>query len=212
MDLRFGDCVLDSASRELRRAGERVDLAPKAYELLSLLLERRPAAVSKGEIHERLWPRTFISEVGLARLVCELRAAIGDDARRPRHLRTVRGFGYAFSAAVEATATRESGALRLVWSGREFPLRPGANVIGRSGEADLFLDASRVSRRHARIFVSEAEATVEDLGSKNGTFLQGTRIQGREPLTDGDEIRVGSVSLRFRGSLRPASTEPASSS
>jgi DNA-binding winged helix-turn-helix (wHTH) protein len=105
VSVRFGDCELDTGARELRRAGRAVALAPKAYQLLELLVEQRPKAVSKREIHDRLWPSTLVSEANLSALIFEIRAALGDDARRPRYVRTVRGFGYAFCGEGRATPT-----------------------------------------------------------------------------------------------------------
>ena len=69
---------------------------PKAYELLSLLLARRPRVLSKAQIRDVLWPGTSVARDGLPRLVTELRQALGDDAQQPRFIRTVHGFGYAF--------------------------------------------------------------------------------------------------------------------
>src|SRR5262245_37297001 len=97
MRVRFGDCVFDSATRELRRAGASVPLTPKAFELLELLLRSRPRALSKDTIHGALWPDTHVSDSSLTRLAAEVRASLGDSARHPQFLRTVYGFGYAFS-------------------------------------------------------------------------------------------------------------------
>ena len=96
MQLQFGECVFDSDSRRLTRGAEPVHLEPKAFELLELLLERRPAAVAKAGIHDRLWPRTFVSESSLTTLVAQLRKALGDGPKKPRWIRTVHGYGYAF--------------------------------------------------------------------------------------------------------------------
>ncbi len=103
MTWRFGECGLDSATRELTRAGRPVPLTPKALRLLELLLERHPAAVSREEIRDTLWPDTVVSESNLASLVWEVRSAIGD-APRGRFVRTVRGFGYAFNGEVRPGA------------------------------------------------------------------------------------------------------------
>lgn len=100
MPLRFGDCVFDRRARTLTRDGRSVRITPKAFELLSALLESRPLPLSKTELHERLWPATFVSDTSLARLVSELRRAIGDDARDPRLVRTLHGYGYAFHGPV----------------------------------------------------------------------------------------------------------------
>src|SRR5262245_4164352 len=94
--IRFGPCVLDLEARQLFRSGKPVHLSPKAFELLKVLVTERPKAISKAELHERIWPETFVTDDSLARLVAETRAAIGDRARTPTYLRTVHAFGYAF--------------------------------------------------------------------------------------------------------------------
>lgn len=96
MRFQFGDFTLDDDRRQLLAGDKVVHLSPKAYELLKALVEERPRALSKSELHERLWPRTFVSEVNLAALVVEVRAALGDRGRHGRFIRTVHGFGYAF--------------------------------------------------------------------------------------------------------------------
>src|SRR6185295_18366459 len=98
MAVSFGDFVFDQERRQLLRSGQPVPLETKAYELLALLISRRPNALSKAQIRDVLWPGTFVSESALARLVTQLRAACGDDAQTPRFIRTVHGFGYAFCA------------------------------------------------------------------------------------------------------------------
>ena len=60
MRVRFGECVLDSDTRQLSVLGETVHLSPKAFQFLELLLESRPKALSRTQIHERLWPGTFV--------------------------------------------------------------------------------------------------------------------------------------------------------
>ena len=81
MRVRFGECVLDSDTQQLSVSGEAVHLSPKAFQFLELLLEICPKALSKSEIHERLWPGTFVSDGALASLLVEVRSAIGDSAR-----------------------------------------------------------------------------------------------------------------------------------
>src|SRR5947207_13579781 len=111
MRLAVSDWVFDSDIREVVRKGRAIPLSPKAFALLELLIRRRPKAVANAEIHEHLWPGTFVSPANLANLVVELRAALSDDARRPRVLRTVPRFGYAFSAE-EVGSTSASGVSR----------------------------------------------------------------------------------------------------
>ena len=210
MRLRFGQCVFDGDSRELLREGARQDVSPKAFQLLELLLETRPRAVTKQAIHDRLWPDAYVSDSSLPRLVAEIRAAIGDDAKQPRLLRTVHRFGYGFcgSASLEPIdGPAEPPPCRLVWGERHIPLLAGANLLGRAAEARVVLDLARVSRQHARVVVGSGSAVIEDLGSKNGTFVRGRLVTGPTPLADGDEICIGPVVLVFRTSGSDSTTE-----
>jgi DNA-binding winged helix-turn-helix (wHTH) protein len=210
--VRFADCVFDASIRELRRKGSPVHLPPKAFALLELLLERRPRPVPRAEIADRLWPDTAVGASSLARVVVDVRCAIGDDARHPRLLRTVHGFGYSFSD--EAVSEGPGGAFpsdalvcRLAWGDREFPLGEGEHVLGRLPDARVWIDSASVSRRHARIVVSAGRATIEDLGSKNGTWLRGERLTGPVELADGDAVTVGPAVLRFRASRAATTTD-----
>ncbi len=204
MSLRFGDFVLDPGTRQLRREEEDRHLGPKAFELLELLLRHRPNVVSKESLHDRLWPGTFVSGSTLATVVGEVRAALDDDPASPRFVRTVHGVGYAFCGeateegrvGVPASAARLS--YRLLFKDREVGLRPGENLLGRIDEGILWIDSPSVSRRHARIRIEGGQATLEDLGSKNGTYWRGERISAPVLLSDGDEIRLGKVSLTMR--------------
>lgn len=114
MRFRFGECVLDEESRELLRGGENVHLTPKAFQLMTILLRERPRAVSKTELHERIWPTTFVAESNLPALIREVRSAIDDSARGGRHLRTIHGFGYAFCGTAEELEGDEASARSLV--------------------------------------------------------------------------------------------------
>jgi len=209
--LHFGDFSVDFGSRQLLRGAEEVHLGPKAFELLEVLLKNRPRALSKAHLQRHLWPRTVASESSLTSVVTELRAALDDGARQPRFLRTVYGFGYAFSGeAAEVAdaippATLRGFRLRLFLDDREIALREGENVLGRLDEGVAWLESPTVSRRHARILVSGGQATLEDLGSKNGTFLRGKRLTSPAPISDGDEILLGHVHMTFRV-LPPVST------
>ena len=71
----FGNCVFDRERRELTRRGSPVHAGPKSLLLLKLLMDSRPRALTKEEIHKRLWPDTFVSDATLTSLVAELRAA-----------------------------------------------------------------------------------------------------------------------------------------
>jgi DNA-binding winged helix-turn-helix (wHTH) protein len=188
-----------------------VSVSPKVFELLEVLVEHRPEAVAKQAIHDRLWPNSFVSDSNLARLAAEARAALADDARRPRFLRTVFGFGYAFCGeAVEESARPGPGlACRVSIGTREIPLSTGENVLGRSERAAVSIPSRKASRRHARIVVDEQRAVLEDLASKNGTFLHGELVAAPTPLADGDEISIGEIVITFRSTGGMGSTETA---
>jgi DNA-binding winged helix-turn-helix (wHTH) protein len=212
MRLAVGDWVFDSDTREVIRKRRPVPLSPKAFDLLEILIRRRPKAVSKTEIREHLWPDTFVSAANLANLVVELRAGLGDDARNSRIVRTVSRFGYAFVAGAaspsKAAAAPSPGPFtcRLVWGPREIALDPGENLIGRDRDSVVWIDDASVSRRHARIAIDEAGATVEDLGSKNGTHVRGRRIEKPVRLEDRDALKIGPASMVFRLFRKTGST------
>jgi DNA-binding winged helix-turn-helix (wHTH) protein len=210
MRFRFGDCTFDGDTRQVERAGQVVHLSPKAFHLLELLLECRPKALSKQDLQERIWPDTFVSEANLASLAAEVREAIGDDSHHPRFLRTVYGFGYAFSGeavSVEADAPGPRRRQCVIDSGREIELLPGENIVGRDVDAAVRLDDPTVSRHHARITKEGDSAVLEDLGSKNGTFVEGRRIRKPVKLKSGSVLTFGSVHVRFRAFSPESSTE-----
>jgi DNA-binding winged helix-turn-helix (wHTH) protein len=213
MRVRFGDCKFDSETRELLRRDELVHLSPKVFRLLELLLENRPRAFSKADLQERIWPDTFVSEANLASLAAEVREAIGEEGRSAHFVRTVYGFGYAFSgdAAEVARPTPTTPLHRhcLLHGKREIDLVEGENIVGRDMNAIVRIDDPTVSRHHARILVADAKATVEDLGSKNGSFLDGKRLRAARPLKSGSAVKFGSVLMTFRTYSPEKSTDTA---
>jgi DNA-binding winged helix-turn-helix (wHTH) protein len=200
--IRLGEVTFDSESRQLLHGPREIHLSPKGFDLLRMLIEARPRVLTKIELHQRLWPDTFVSDTNLASLIAEIRVALGDSARQPRFIRTAQRVGYAFCGpGQESIETPALGSSRFCWlikDGRRVALNPGVNFLGRESEDGICLDSHTVSRRHARISVSEGGAVLEDLGSKNGTFVRGESVTQPVALADGDEIRVGSVVLRFR--------------
>jgi DNA-binding winged helix-turn-helix (wHTH) protein len=204
MRVRFGSFEFDSATRELAHEGTRVHLSPKSFDLLQILIERRPALVTKSELQDRLWPDVVVVEANLGNAVAEVRKALGDDPRSPRFVWTVSRRGYRFAAEVEvvgpAEGARAHPPLRswLQWRDTILPLSEGENVVGRHPESDIWLDATSVSRLHARVVIAEGRATVEDRQSTNGTFVNGARITSRHPLVDGSTVTFGSEQVLFR--------------
>ncbi len=132
-----------------------------------MLVDARPRAIAKDELHERLWPSTFLSEAT-------------DPARV---------------------------ANRIIYNGREQSLAEGEHVLGRDADVALPLSSSTVSRHHARITINRRIATLEDRGSKNGTYPRGQAVTSPTLLADGDRIRIGAFELTFRTLAAPGSTE-----
>lgn len=212
MRLRFADCVFDPDARELRRNGSPVALSPLAFRLLGLLLESRPRPLPHRELKDALWPDTHVGYASLAKLVSEARKAVGDSARTPTLLRTVHRFGYAFcgSAVAESSGPGSSPGWALVAMDREYGLAEGDSTIGRGAECRVRLASDQVSRRHARIRLAGGVAVLEDLGSKNGTWLNGDRLEAPAALADGDQVGFGSCRLVFRSGLSSVTTRSGS--
>lgn len=210
MRISIGACVFDSARRVLERDGRPVHLSPKAFALLEILVSERPHAVSRRVLLDRVWPDVTVEEQNVKNLIVEIRAGLGADRGA---VVTLPRFGYALTG--EATSDLNA---RLVSATHSYPLVFGENVIGRDTLCAVSLPVTGVSRRHARIAVGGASATLSDLGSKNGTWCNGERIVTEVELRDGDSVRIGIVTLTYRvgtelsetttlsGSLRDALT------
>lgn len=212
MRIRFGPFTLDLNTRQLTRQDREVHLTPKAFELLVTLALDRPKVLSKAVLQERLWPDTFVVEANISNLVAEIREALDDRGRSPAWIRTGRGFGYAFCGeAMTVTGTHETGGDRprcwLEWGRRRFPLPIGEHIIGRDPEVNIRLDASTVSRRHARLMVTAESTVLEDFGSKNGTLRGGERVTSPVQLADGDAIHIGALLVTFHVWVPQGSTE-----
>lgn len=201
MKLRFGPFVLDEEARQLVGAAGALHLSPKAFDLLAALARHRPNALSKADLQQQLWPDTFVSEANLSNLVAEIRQALGDSSNQSRYVRTVHRFGYAFCAdalpASPEALRRPFAPCWIEWGTQRFPLRCGEQVIGRDPDVEIRLDLPTVSRRHARIVISERGAVLEDFGSKNGTYVGADRVEAAVDLADGDDIRIGTQLIRF---------------
>ena len=202
----FGEFILDSETRQLLRGGKEIHLSPKAFDLLCTLVRRRPSVVPKDELFSQIWPDTFVVEGNLNVLVSEIRRAISENGQSAQFIRTAHGVGYAFCADAtdlgSAARRHEDSKTRcwLVWKDRTFILAAGDNVIGRDPDCAVWLDHAGVSRRHARIRISNdmARAVLDDLNSTNGTFVGREQVTAEMLLADGDVIKVGPVKLTFR--------------
>ena len=223
--VRFGVFELDSRTGELRKRGTRIHLQDHPLQILAMLLERAGDLVTRDELIRQVWSDSvFVDfEQGLNNAIAKIRMALGDSAESPRFVETLDRRGYRFIAAVEwvtgghQTALARPGTpshpaatvVRLVMDGRAIALAEGSHTVGRDPAAALWIDSALVSRRHARIVVLDGHVTIEDLGSRNGTFVNGERRTAAGPLKDGDEIRLGSISLSVRISSGGTRTMPA---
>ena len=194
----FDGFVLDRARRLLTREGEVLHLTPKAFDLLSLLVDQAPRVVPKRELHERLWKETFVSDATLVGVVKELRRVLDDRSSDRPIIRTAHRVGYAFCR--EVVGSKTPGPVLAHWvivDQRRIMLQAVENMIGRDPASTVCLDSAAVSRRHAAIRFT-GEAWLEDLGSKNGTFVGDLRVTQPVRLADGDRVRLGAVLLTFK--------------
>jgi DNA-binding winged helix-turn-helix (wHTH) protein len=233
MRVRFGSYVLDSGSRELLKSegsiqagvpepasgrATAVHLSPKAFDILEILIARRPNVVSKDVLLQEVWPGKVVEEANLAIAVGEIRKALGDEPKSPAIIVTVSRRGYRFAADAQDLERSERGtAVRdgyarwwLTWNDKTLPLHEGENLVGRHPASAVWINGSSVSRTHAQIVITPAEVRIEDRGSRNGTFVDGTRIGKPHLLVDGTSVTFGSETTTFRQWLDDAAvgTEP----
>jgi DNA-binding winged helix-turn-helix (wHTH) protein len=195
---RFGNARLDLAARELICNGVERSLTPKAYDLLRLLIEFRPRVLTKAEIMDLIWPDAFVAEANVGILIGDIRAAIGDTANAGRLIKTHHGVGYSFCGDVveqPRVAAIPPGGARfvLVIGERRIMLSVGTALLGRDIQSDVIVTDPSVSRHHARLEVTPSRVEVEDVGSKNGTSVNGQPIATRTEVADGAVIVFGSV-------------------
>jgi non-specific serine/threonine protein kinase len=164
----FGDFVLDLDTRELAREGTPVSLSPKAFQLLGILVESYPRALSKNELQDRLWPGTFVVEKNLTNLVGEIREALGDDPVHSRFVRTVHRFGYAFREPAATDA--RSGGVRAHTNGATSALAgaPGHNF---PGQLTNFIGREREIAELLRLLPSTRLLTLTGTGGCGKTRL-----------------------------------------
>jgi hypothetical protein len=180
-------------------------------ELGAYLLEHarreRLALVSRPQIEFRTDDRLALGEFGIqARLVQA--AGAGGQEQPGGHEARPADMGHTM---VYSTSDRHQSALSEVGSGASVARRraivvadgkrlvvpPGGALIGRSRDADIVLDDSNVSRRHAELSPSGQGWLIQDLGSTNGVRVNGRQVDGPHPLESGDRIELGTVSVTF---------------
>lgn len=194
---RLGEWLVDPSLNRLSSGTEIRQLEPKIMDVLVFLAERAGKVVSKQQIIDAVWAKRFVAESVLSRAIAEIRRALGDAPRSPRFLETISKRGYRLLAPVAPAARGMSlpeqtlSSFLVLIGDEEVCLVEGENIIGRGDEARVRLASQKASRRHARIVVDSGRALLEDLGSKNGTWLRGEKVLTPTELADGDEIVIG---------------------
>jgi DNA-binding winged helix-turn-helix (wHTH) protein len=201
---RFESFELDRSQYRLAREHVTIPIKRMVLDVLAYLVEHRDRVVTREELLSEVWRGRFVSDGVLSLTVHEARRALGEDAHRGTFIKTLHGRGYQFlwrpveELAGEEPPRREAVVAYLQWAGGQTPLPEGAHFIGRDATSTVVLDSLRVSRHHARLAVSSSATVVEDLGSKNGTLLNGVRVSQPTSLCDGDVLEICGVAIRFR--------------
>jgi DNA-binding winged helix-turn-helix (wHTH) protein len=206
--IRFRSFVLDLRAHRLTRNGREVHIRRQAFELLRILLERAPQALTKAELRDRLWPDTTVADSGLPRVISDLRTIIGDNGQQRPLIRTIHGFGYAFDAKAINGVTPPSATQCMLISRREFALMEGENIIGRDPDVAIPINGPIIQRRHARIIVEQGVARIEALDSTIGTYVDDELVTRSRVLRPGDVVRVGDHELTFCAAAIETATDP----
>jgi len=200
---RVGDWLVDPELNRISTGDTLVQLEIRFMQVLVYLAERAGAVVPRKELFDAVWATEYVSDNALTHAIAELRKALGDSAREPTYIETVQRRGYRLIAPVSGLepadrAVGERVACWLISGPSTIPLRPGETVIGRAADADVVIESPKVSRRHARVLVDGDRAVIEDLGSTNGTSVNGSRLEAPRELLHGDEIQIGRGVQWFR--------------
>lgn len=211
----LGNWMVEPTLDRITRDGREVRLRPRAMDVLTVLAVSAGKLVAKRDLIDEVWRTEFVSDHALTQVIAELRAALGDDAGSPSFIENIPRRGYRLVAPVipivESVHSSRGVSMPFILETDDGarPLTQGQNVIGRTEDADIRVDKTEVSRCHAMITVQGTTAVIEDLGSKNGTYVNGRQLDGPETLNNGDEIWIGrSVSrMRFLIEGEPTKTE-----
>jgi DNA-binding winged helix-turn-helix (wHTH) protein len=202
----FGPFRLDPEAAELRRDEQRIELRPKCLRLLLYLVQKPGKLLSRETLLEEIWSDVVVGQETLSRTVTEIRQALGDDADNPQYIETVPRQGYKFIASVSPAHRTSTARVSLVHLHKEYPLDEGEHVIGRGHDVAIRLYTPLMSRHHARVRVRRNGLTLEDLGSKNGTLVNGALVNGTIELHPGDTINVGGELLVVRSASDSTAT------
>ncbi len=144
--IRFGDCELDLAARELRRGGRPVTAQPKVLELIAYLIDHRDRAIGKNELQEAIWPGVIVNETSLTQAIRKARRALGDDAEHQSIIRTVHGHGYRFVADITGSTAASDAPTFVDHADEKRPTIAVLPFVNLSGDAaqEYFSDAITV--------------------------------------------------------------------
>jgi DNA-binding winged helix-turn-helix (wHTH) protein len=154
----FGPYRLDAGLSRLERGGAVVPVSPKAFDLLLLLARSPERVLSKSELMEALWPKTFVEEANLTQHVYTLRRALGDRPDGAPYIETVPRRGYRLNADVRAWHAGESGASRSAPAPAD---RPAAESRATT---PVVLDGERRQATVLHCGIANAAALAERLG------------------------------------------------
>ncbi len=194
---RLGRWHVDPAACELRDGDRVIRLRPKVMDLLVVFARNPGEVLSKHCLLDLVWFDVTVGDASLTVAVGELREVLGDNPDEPEFIETIPRRGYRLIASVSYPGVGkvqvEGSRFWLTGAGVELILHQGENLIGRGTDARVRIDSPKVSRNHAKITIDGDTAMVEDLGSKNGTFVGDTRVEGQTPLGHGDQLRLGQL-------------------
>lgn len=179
----FGELEVDDAAYELRRAGIRVRLEPKVFDVLVRLLRHRERVVTKTELLETVWVGEHVTEAALPRAIAAARKAIGDDRQGQRWIRTVHGRGYRFvgpvreqagtpaPAAENVSEPRRAGPPKDLLIGRDAALQRASTLLSEAaaGRGRLLLLSGEAGIGKTRL----AEAVIDEAFERGFEALTG---------------------------------------
>ncbi len=217
----LGEWVVEPQLGRLTRGSATISLEFKVMDVLLCLARKPGVVVTRSDLIDTVWATEYISDNTLTHAIAELRSALGCDAKNPSYIETIHRRGYRLLECVSEPNDTQTGTadkpscFQVITGDRRVRLKNGENLIGRIPWATVTIDSIQVSRRHARIIVKGSTALLEDLCSKNGTYLNGRSLTDPASLADGDRIGLGShivvlrliVSVATEGADTP--TDPA---
>lgn len=162
MGFRFGELELDTDHYELRKAGEKVPVQPKVFDVLRYLIEHRDRVVTKQELLTELWPGEHVNETAVSWSISHVRRAVGQEGRASGPIQTVHGRGYRFTASVEPEPEAEAPSVPERFSPSLPPPAPPAPArmfVGRDATMQRLadrLEAATVGQGGLCLLVGEA--------------------------------------------------------